>query len=58
MYTYRLQTALTLYRSGTLSLSEAASHAGRSRETFITTLQRHGIPIREHIDLPQQHHAG
>ncbi|CCC41695.1 DUF7317 family protein [Haloquadratum walsbyi] len=58
MYTHRLMTALTLYQSGTLTLSQAASHAGQSQDTFITTLQRRGIPIREHINLPQQYHAG
>lgn len=47
MYTHGLNTAMTLYRNGTLTLSQAAVHAGRSTEAFATALERHGISIRE-----------
>ncbi|ERG98822.1 MAG: hypothetical protein J07HQX50_02870 [Haloquadratum sp. J07HQX50] len=47
MYTHGLTTALTLYQSGTLNLSEAASHAGRSESDFVVSLERHGIRVRE-----------
>ncbi|MFC6874939.1 hypothetical protein [Halobellus marinus] len=38
---------MTLYRNGTLRLSQAASRAGRSKEAFATALARHGIAVRE-----------
>ncbi|WP_049985594.1 DUF7317 family protein [Halobellus rufus] len=47
MYTHGLNTAMTLYRNGTLTLSQAASRAGRSTDAFATALVRHGIPVRE-----------
>ena len=47
MYTHGLNTAMTLYRNGTLTLSQAASRAGRSRDAFATALVRHGISVRE-----------
>nr|WP_313688200.1 UPF0175 family protein [Halobellus sp. DFY28] len=47
MYTHGLNTAMTLYRNGTLRLSQAASRAGRSKEAFATALARHGIAVRE-----------
>ncbi|SDX76677.1 UPF0175 family protein [Halobellus clavatus] len=47
MYTHGLNTAMTLYQNGTLSLSQAAAHAGRSPDAFVTALERHGITVRE-----------
>jgi len=47
MYTHGLNTAMTLYRNGTLTLSQAASRAGRSTDALATALVRHGIPVRE-----------
>ena len=47
MYTHGLNTAMTLYRNGTLTLSQAASRAGRSTDDLETALVRHGIQVRE-----------
>lgn len=47
MHTHALTTAMTLYRSGTLSLSEAAARAGRSEEELLVALKQHGIPVRD-----------
>lgn len=45
MYTHGLNTAMTLYRNGTLTLQQAASRAGRSTDAFATALERHGISV-------------
>jgi predicted HTH domain antitoxin len=47
MHTHALTTAVTLYRSGTLTLAQAASQAGVSEVDLRATLGKHGIPIRE-----------
>ncbi|WP_380681270.1 UPF0175 family protein [Salinigranum sp. GCM10025319] len=47
MHTHALTTALTLYRSGTLSLTQAAHRAGCSEREMVRTLSRHGIAVRE-----------
>lgn len=47
MHTHALTTAMTLYQSGTLSLSEAAARAGRSERELILALKQHGIPVRD-----------
>lgn len=47
MHTHALITALTLYRSGTLSLSQAAHRAGCSEREMVRSLGKHGIAIRE-----------
>jgi predicted HTH domain antitoxin len=47
MHTHALNTALTLYRSGTLSLTQAAHRAGCSEREMARALGRHGITIRE-----------
>jgi predicted HTH domain antitoxin len=47
MHTHALTTALTLYRSGTLSLTQAAHRAGCSEREMVRALGRHGISIRE-----------
>lgn len=46
MSTHSLTTALTLYRSGTLSLTQAARHAGCTEGELTNILGKHGIPIR------------
>jgi len=40
-----LTTALTLYRSGTLTLSKAAARAGLSEGEFVSALRRRGITV-------------
>jgi predicted HTH domain antitoxin len=47
MHTHARNTALTLYRSGTLSLAQAAHRAGCSEGEMVRTLGRHGIVVRE-----------
>jgi len=47
MATHGLSTALTLYRCGTLTLSQAAARAGQSDDVFAHTLTRYGIPAHE-----------
>ena len=47
MHTHARTTALTLYRSGTLSLAQAAHRAGCTEREMAHTLGRHGIAIRE-----------
>ena len=47
MHTHALTTALTLDRSGTLSLTQAAHRAGCSEPEMVRTLGRHGIAVRE-----------
>lgn len=47
MHTHALTTAMTLYQSGTLSLSEAAARAGRSERELVAALKQHGIPLRD-----------
>ncbi|MFA9517633.1 UPF0175 family protein [Halopenitus sp. H-Gu1] len=42
-----LSTALTLYDSGTLTLSQAASRAGIDESEFLEQLERHGIDVDE-----------
>ena len=47
MHSHALTSALTLYRSGTLSLAQAASLAGVSETDLTASLGKHGIPVRE-----------
>jgi predicted HTH domain antitoxin len=47
MHTHALTTALTLYRSGTLSLTQAAHRAGCSEREMARSLARYGIVVRE-----------
>jgi hypothetical protein len=47
MHTHALTTAMTLYRSGTLSLSQAAARAGRSERELVLALKQHSIPLRD-----------
>ena len=49
MHTHALNTALTLYHSGTLSLSQAAHRAGCSEREMARSLGRHGIVVRESL---------
>ncbi|RJX50051.1 hypothetical protein [Halonotius pteroides] len=46
MATDSLPIALTLYRCGTLSFTQAATRAGQSPETFARVLDRFGVPCR------------
>ena len=50
MHTHALTTAMTLYRSGTLSLSQAAARAGRSERDLLVALKQHGVPLRKGAD--------
>ncbi|QCJ46901.1 MULTISPECIES: DUF7317 family protein [Haloprofundus] len=47
MHTHSLTTALTLYRSGTLTLAQAASRAGKSQAEFRKVLAAHGIALHD-----------
>jgi len=47
MATHGLSTALTLYRCGTLTFRQAATHAGQTDDAFAQTLTRHGIPTHD-----------
>jgi predicted HTH domain antitoxin len=47
MHTHALTVALTLYRSGTLTLDQAAESAGLSDAQMRTALRRHGIAVVE-----------
>jgi hypothetical protein len=47
MHSNALTQALTLYRSGTFTLSQAASRAGRTEEEFVTVLHQYGIEHRQ-----------
>jgi predicted HTH domain antitoxin len=42
-----LTTALTLYRSGTLTLEQAAAQGGVTRAKLATELRSRGIAVRE-----------
>lgn len=42
-----LTTALTLYRSETLTLEQAARRSGVPAVRFAAALRTHGIPVRE-----------
>lgn len=41
--------ALTLYRSQTLTLEQAATHGGVSAAKFEAALRSRGIPVRETV---------
>ena len=47
MHSNALATAMTLYRSGTLSLTQAATRSGYSEEELLVALERYGVPVRE-----------
>ena len=47
MCSHTFTTAMTLYRSGTLTLSQAARRAGCSESVMRKTLCAHGIEVRE-----------
>jgi len=46
MATDSLMIALTLYRCGTLTFTQAATRAGQSPEAFARVLDRFGVPYR------------
>ena len=47
MSTHGLTTALTLYRSGTFTLAQAARSAGLAEEDFAAALRKRGFDVRE-----------
>ncbi|ELZ87229.1 MULTISPECIES: DUF7317 family protein [Haloferax] len=47
MHSTALASAITLYRSGTLTLSQAAARSGYSEDELVVALQRHGVTVRE-----------
>ncbi|ADQ65733.1 hypothetical protein C499_11041 [Halogeometricum borinquense DSM 11551] len=51
MHTHALTTAMTLYQSGTLTLSQAATRAGRSEEALVSALHQHGVEVREQEEV-------
>jgi len=48
MATKGLLTAMTLYRCGTLTFRQAATHAGQTDDVFAQTLSQYGIPVPSH----------
>lgn len=46
MATDSLMIALTLYRCGTLTFTQAATRAGQSPESFARVLDRFDVPYR------------
>jgi predicted HTH domain antitoxin len=52
MHTHALTVALTLYRSGTLTLEQAAESAGLSEPEMRAAIRRHGIPLHEELAAP------
>lgn len=42
-----LTTALTLYRGTSLTLDQAATHAGITAEELAAQLRSQGVPVRE-----------
>lgn len=50
MHTTALSQALTLYRSGTLTLEQAAARAGRTEEAFAAAARRHGVELSPPAD--------
>jgi hypothetical protein len=52
MHTHALTAALTLYRSGTLTLDQAARRAGRSPAAMRATLHSYGVVVREPAGTP------
>ena len=53
MHTHALTTALTLYRSGTVTLTQAARSAGCTEPEMAATLREHGISVREVLSGPR-----
>ncbi|MFC6726568.1 hypothetical protein ACFQE1_19805 [Halobium palmae] len=49
MHTTSLMQALTLYRSGTLTLAQAVSRAGRTESEFLTAMERYGVEHRSEL---------
>lgn len=47
-----LMTALTLYRSETVTLEQAARYSGVPAANVAVALRARGIPVREEIDDP------
>ena len=51
MHTHALTTVMTLYQSGTLTLSQAATRAGRSEAELVAALHQHGIELHDEADV-------
>lgn len=47
MTRHAVVTGLTLYRTGTVTLEQAASCGGTTTESFEAALRSRGIPVRE-----------
>lgn len=47
MANHGLTSALTRYRAGTLTLSQAAARAGVSESAFLDQLERRGIEVED-----------
>lgn len=49
MHQHALQTALSLYESGTYTLETAARHAGIEESRFLDCIARRGIDVDEQV---------
>lgn len=47
MHAHAATAALTLYRSGTLTLTQASTHAGCSETEFRALATKHGVEPRD-----------
>jgi len=52
MHLHALNQAITLYRGETLSLDQAARHAGVTATRMRTALRSRNVPVREGLDSP------
>jgi predicted HTH domain antitoxin len=52
MSTHSLTVAVTLYRSGTLTLTQAARRAGLDEDGMRDALRSYGVPVREPLATP------
>lgn len=51
MHTTALMQALTLYHSGTLTLAQAVSRAGRSEREFLAAMEKYGVERRPEVSV-------
>ena len=54
MTRHAVVTGLMLYRTGTVTLEQAANCGGTTAESFETTLRARGIPVREPDDAVRE----
>lgn len=52
MHLHALNQAIALYRGETLSLDQAARHAGVTTARMRTALRSRNVPVREDLDSP------